>query len=671
MHLSWEQASEPCQLELEVKEPCGSICSIRQTQTPGGGTLLANDPHLDFASPSIFWASHLSVVASDAAASDGDLDVAGITFPGIPGIILGHNGHVAWGATTVNHDVTDYYLEDVVPCTSGGGDCVVFDGGQVPIETWDETIKVGALGTITSEYTVTYENVPHHGPIIPTIVDGELAPRPAGPAVSVRYTGHEPTYEFAAFLGLWRATDVTEAKAAFDRFGFGAQNWVLADDAGHIGWTSQAHVPWRSAGCFSFDPEDPTAGGVAPWWIVPGDGSCEWEGYMDAAYLPQEVDPDRGFIATANGDPVGATADGNPLDEPVVDGHLLYVGARDYDVGYRVGRITRRLEAEAPGTLDADTMTSIQADAHSNLGEVLTPHLRAAIAAYQEELASAGTHPELTAFVAGLGQGARDRIAAADALLAAWTFDTPSGIGAADASTEGRDSAATVVFNAWAVKFVALAFGDEAAALGRGPGTWLAPVAVAALDHPADLVTGVAPETGEALLCDDYGTPGTIESCTLMALRALDSALTWASGAGGLADADPAAWRWGEVHRLTLGALLPSDDLSVPPPGEPDPALRGGYPRHGDNFSVDASSPGLGDLDFTYNHGPAMRHVTTLVAGSAPRTLLAIPGGEQMDTRSPHWRDLMDDYWSVNGYFELPWTIDQVHAAHESRLRLE
>ncbi len=599
----------------------------------GGATLLANDPHLTLASPSIFWACHLTI--------DGQLDVEGITFPGIPGIILGHNQHLAWGATTVNHDVTDFYLEEVVAC--GDGDCVRWNGDDVPIESWDETLEIGALGTITETRTVTFERVPHHGPILPTIVDHDTAPRPPGPAISVRYTGHEPTTELAAFQSLWRAATVDDGMLAMRAFGFGAQNWVLADDQGHIGWTTHALVPWRTAGCYTFDPQ--SGDGVAPWWVVPGDGSCEWDGWIDAAYLPQEVDPARGFIATANNDPVGATFDGDPLDDSI-DGHVLYAGARDYDEGYRVGRISRRLEAlAAQGDLTADDMAAIEADAHSNLGEALTPGLLAAIALLDEELATPGTHPAISAFAAGLDAGQRDRIAAARDLLDGWDLETEV------------DSAATVVFNSWLVEATDQLLGDEAAALGRGPGTWLTNAIVAVLTHPETLRTGLADETGEPLLCDRRGT-AEVESCTLMILEALDAGLAEAALATG--QGDPAAWRWGDLHTLTLEPLIPSDDLRVGP-----------YPRHGDNHSVDASSPGLGDHDFTYDHGPAMRHVVELGGGDGPRTRLALPGGQELDTDSGHFRDLMDGYWSVNEYFAVPWTVDEVIAAHESRTIFE
>src|SRR5688500_7620908 len=93
----------------------------------------------------------------------GVLNVEAVAFPGPPVVLVGHNEHIAWCATVVFHDTTDVYAEEIVSCAAG--DCTVFDGGEDPIETWTETISIGARGTITDEIQVTYELVPHHGPI--------------------------------------------------------------------------------------------------------------------------------------------------------------------------------------------------------------------------------------------------------------------------------------------------------------------------------------------------------------------------------------------------------------------------------------------------------------------------------------------------------------------------
>ncbi len=130
-----------------------------------GGPMLAGDPHLSLPNPSIFYPTHLTI--------PGQLDVEGSTFQAFPGVLHGHNGNVAWASTVVYHDVNDVYLEDILPCTAGGGDCVAYKG-EVKIETWQETINLGSLGTVFDTRTVTYERVPHHGHIIPTIE--ELVP---------------------------------------------------------------------------------------------------------------------------------------------------------------------------------------------------------------------------------------------------------------------------------------------------------------------------------------------------------------------------------------------------------------------------------------------------------------------------------------------------------------
>lgn len=645
---------------LRVRDPRnGSNNWVVGPALTDGRTIMANDPHLQLSSPSIFYLVHLTVPDR--------LDVQGITFPGIPGVILGHNEHLAWGATTANHDVTDYYLESVAPCAGGGGDCVSFQSGQVPIETWEETIQIGANGTITDSFTVTYERVPHHGPIVPAIAGHRLAPRSGDQALSVRYTGHEVTNEFRAFHGLWTARTVEEAQAAMHDFGFGAQNWVFVDDQGNIGWSTHALVPKRSDGCFTFDVSS-NPGGVAPWWVVPGDGSCEWEGYFAAENIPNATNPPTGFLVTANADPIGAIADGDPLNQPRVEDHLLYIGAKQYAEGWRAGRITRRIQAAADASgnrVTAEDMASVQADAHSNYGAAMTPHVIAAVEALEAERAAPGTHADLVDYAAALTPTEVANLSALKGVLAAWSFETPAAVGDATPA-EVADSAATSAFNVWAVYFLDAALGDEAGVMGYSAGGWLANTTFALLERPGELRTGLAATTSDPLLCDDLDTAAVTESCRVPILAALLRAHQWLSGSLGFGSADPTAWRWGQLHTLTLAALVPADELSVPPPG--DPALPNGYPRHGDNFSVDASSPGF-DLEFSYDHGPAMRHVTELVPGARPVTRMALPGGQIYDRGSGHFRDLMDQYWSVNQYFTVPWSTEQIIEAAEARWR--
>src|SRR5262249_8772663 len=152
------------------------------------------------------------------------------------------------------HDVTDVYKETIVPCSSGGGDCVVWKGQQVKIETRQETLKIATLGTGNETLTVTYEVVPHHGPIIPTIQNHTIVPRTGNTALSVRYTGYQVTNEVRATYLLMKSQSIDDAFAALENWGFGALNFVIIDDGGNIGWYPHALIPWRTTpGCFTWN----------------------------------------------------------------------------------------------------------------------------------------------------------------------------------------------------------------------------------------------------------------------------------------------------------------------------------------------------------------------------------------------------------------------------------
>jgi penicillin amidase len=622
----------------------------------GGKALLANDPHLSLSNPPVMHAIHITV--------EGGIDMQGVALAGLPGIILGHNQHIAWGATTAYHDVVDFYLETIVPCTSGGGDCVVVGGEERKITTFSETIDVGALGTTTDSFTATYEEVPGHGPIIPTIdpQTHRLVPRAGNQAISVRYTGYDETAELRAIYKLARATSVDEAFTALDDFAHGAQSWVIVDAQQNFGWTSNARIPRRSPGCFTYE-RDTKRDGTAPFFVNAGDGSCEWTGFMDPRYVPHAVNPEKGYLATANHDLTGESFDGNPLNGPIVDGAPLYAGG-PFPFGSRAGRITDRLETlKASGQpITLDDLASIQADAYSNVGALLRQPLVDVVTAFASPGSGA---PDADAWYAALPSARQQRLVAAKDRLVAWSLDTPSAVGSNDAGVR-RDASATSIFNAWLVYFLERAFGDELELIASAPDyEYTVAAAYTALTAPEKLVTGKAMATGQALLCDDLGTPGVVESCSLIAAMALDDALTWLEQSGfGTANMDD--WRWGQLHRLTLASLAPSADLDIPPADDPDPSLAGGYPRHGDVGSVDASTPGGVNLNFTYGHGPCMRLLVEFAPGQTPVTRFALPGGDVFDRGSAFYRNLMDEFWSRNLYFEFPYqAADVVSKAHE------
>lgn len=625
---------------------------VSGAKTASGAPLLVNDPHLTLPSPPLFWYVHL-----DTKRAGGDLNVEGLALVGVPGAIFGHNEYLAWGSTTAGFDVTDVYQETITEGQGGAPDTVLFNGQQVPIEIITETIKVSG----SEDIVLQLENVPHHGVILPEVVDGQVIPRTAGDAVSVRWTGHEPSAEISTFYGLNVATSMEDAKAALDRFEVGAQNFVIVTRDGDIFWSTQSRVPVRAPAALTYDPVTQT--GLSPAMVLPGDGSAEWIGSVDERYLPHDLNPTKGFIATANADPVGATADGNPFNDP------HYVGW-DYDLGHRVARITERLEElTTRGGITPEEMSALQGDHQSAMGRLLAPSFVAAAARVAEERAAPGTHADLAELVAATPAAELDALADAAARLSAWTFEAHEGVDIGDGAppaTEVEDAIATSIFNAALPHLVALAFDDEATAMGRRPGTSAsAKVLQWAILEPQRLATYDA-ALSDTVLWDDLSTPAVQESRDERIARAMLQAL----GAlrTRLGD-DMGQWAWGRLHTLRLVATVPSVSGGSPAdiPVEADPTFPDGFPRPGDNFGIDAASYSIWSVDdFSYATGPVQRVVVEMTP-DGPRAWNAIPGGQSMDPASPHHRDEME-LWRRNQAQPLYFTDADVEAHVAERL---
>ena len=627
----------------------------------GGKTLLATDQHLNLPNPSIFYPTHL-IVAQDGVVQT---EVMGITFPGIPGVVLGTNGAVAWAATVSYHDVNDVYLEQIAPCPGNTGDCVLHGAELVPIATRTETIRLGALGTITGSIQAPYEYVPHHGPIIPTIANGQIVPRTASTALSVAYTGYTPTFEIRAVWGLAHAASIDDAFAALADFSYGSQNWAIIDNQGNIGWTTNAKVPLREPAAYAWNAQTNPMG-MAPFFVLPGQGGGNWEGFMSSRYIPHAINPATGYLATANADPVGATFDGDPLNQDIVDGRPLYAGVT-YAAGVREERISTLVEAAAAsgGSADLTEMAAIQHDTSSTIGAKITPGIIAAIGVID---GPTGYPADAATFVAGLSPADRARLDAARTLFAAWTFATPAML-AMDPG-DATDSAATALFNTWMHFFLPEVLDDELAPIAFS--TWdleenmTARVAYGVLIDPLGYVQSST--TGQPIVCDDRAVAGADQSCTTAVLRALLAAMDHLASPAGYGNADPDAWRWGEQHRLTLEPLFPNSALELPNNTDTNPRWAGGFPKPGDNFVINRSDQGWADLSFAqFGDGPAQRFLAEADAGGRMRVKWALPGGVIYDRASPHYRDLLDQYYIAEGHFDAPFELADIVAQGEDR----
>ncbi len=627
---------------------------VAGAHTASGHALVANDTHLSLRNPAIFHQVHLSTIAAG-----GDFEVSGVNFSGGPGIVLGHNRHGAWGATVFFSDVTDVYVETL----DDTGSQVLFNGNWVAIDSRQETFTYvrppdqpcsGAVSagswihnlnpqfaqtaSQTCTLTVTLQDVAHHGPVVPWSYGTDNDGKPM--LMTWQWTGFQPTQDYSAVFRLNQATSVEEFRSALDHFGVGAQNWVWGDKEGNIAWYPSHLLPLRKhleEGSTEFPPFLP----------MPGDGTTEWVGFMDRSQLPQATNPEKGYLVTANSDPLGISFDNDPFNDGTYIGFF-------WDAGFRMERITERLAplVEAGG-LTRDHLAAIQGDHRSNLGARITPHLIVAVKLAQSgaDLAASAALPTNTGAVR--------------TLLEEWTFEAESGVGAEAGSVAAKDSQATAIFNAFLVNLVHNTLGDEQLA---GISDQLkVRLLLRMLEEPAGMVSWDS-DHSQSRLWDNEDTPEVVETKTYILVKSLAEGLTFLANPGrigvaqkgGFGTDDMSQWRWGDLHTVTLKHNVVSL-YSIPPSN--DPLFPTGFPRPGDNFTVDACHPGMSDTNFTYSGGPAIRNVYE--PGLANPMNGVIPGGQSEDPGSPHYADEMAN-WVQNKTRPVPFQVEDVLAVTES-----
>ncbi|HKX84432.1 MAG TPA: penicillin acylase family protein, partial [Pyrinomonadaceae bacterium] len=278
---------------------------ISGDRTADGKALLANDPHLDATAPGVWYLTHLTSPTHR---------VSGVTIPGVPAIVLGHNEYIAWGATNVGPDVQDLYAETF----DASGKYATPSGAQRPVVR-KEVIKVRSNPLKTDTEDVSMEvTETRNGPII--VEDG-------GKRFALRWTALDPaSREFEAFYYMNRAKDWNEFTKALRLYVGATQNFVYADVKGHIGWHVAGKIPIRRTG----------------YGDLPYDGATtegDWTGVIPFDELPHLYDPPSGFIVTANQRAVGTDYK-----------YPQYL--RDYAAPWRARRIYELLEKDKKVTID-------------------------------------------------------------------------------------------------------------------------------------------------------------------------------------------------------------------------------------------------------------------------------------------------------------------------------
>jgi penicillin G amidase len=300
------------------------------TRTASGKPLLANDPHLGISEPATWY---------EIALTSPQVDVEGFSFPGTPGVIIGHNRDIAWGVTNVGADNADLYME-TLDSVGHPGQYEYLDAWQ-PLATRQESVRVrGEMRPVTFTVRST-----RHGPLLNDVV-GDLAGY-ATP-VALKWTALQPGYQLSGFFQLDQATGWDAFRAALQHISI-SQNFVYADTAGNIGYQMSGLLPIRPAANDTL----PVAGDVA---------SYEWQGYVPFDQMPSLFNPLTHVIATAN-------------NQIVPDTYPAYV-ASAWDAGFRARRIIDQL-SEASG-LTVTGYATLQNDVYSIPAATLAPLYAAA-----------------------------------------------------------------------------------------------------------------------------------------------------------------------------------------------------------------------------------------------------------------------------------------------------
>ena len=521
--------------------------AIAGSRTASGKPLIANDPHLLVQQPGAWLELHLRAPGYEAR---------GVTAPFSPGIILGTTAHHAWGATNVSGDVQDLYLERL----DDDATAARYGDGWEPLSVFREEIHVrGTEAPIVHEVRAS-----RHGPLLDSYLTGHLRPEhhPVDETYALRWVGAQHSIRPSVLVDVANVSSFEAFREAARALECPGQNLVYADVDGTIGYQCTGLHPIRRAG-----------DGTVP---VPGwTDEYEWDGFVPFEELPWAVDPERGFLVTAN-DRVQPEDAAHPLGQ-------------DFHAPDRAARITALLDERRDHSVE--TCRTIQVDTTSLAAKRLVP-----------------------AIAIGDGPGAE--------LLRTWDGDVAA------------DSAGAAL---WEVVV------DE---LGRRA------------------VGGKEP------LVAEYLTERDLFRCRALPRLLEDGALSEEGISAALAAAwdrcveamghDPAAWRWGEIHRARfthpLGRLPGLEPLFV----------AAELPLGGDEQTVhNAGFEGDGPFDVAV--APSWRAVYDLGDLDASRGVL--PTGQSGNPASAHWND-QTELWAAGDLRPLPFSRPAVEAAATARLDL-
>ena len=305
--------------------PDSNAWAANGPKVAGAKSMLAGDPHLPQTVPSIWYQVALSAPG---------LSVTGVSVPGLPGVLIGHNAHIAWSLTDTENQATLFYTERTSKSRPGQ---YFWQGAWRRMRQAHYTIPVrgGPAVQLTVRITV-------HGPVMTR----------AGQTTSVDWMGNIPSPDIAVMVGVTHARDFAQFRAALAAWRAPSQNFVYADDRGNIGAISAGYYPLVRHG--------------DPWLPMPGTGADDVAGVIPYASVPQVYDPPSHVVATANQRPVGPS-------------YPYYIGtsANFFDPGYRASEIYASLRGQR-GMRPA-SFAAVQLSLTDRLAQQIVPPLLAAL----------------------------------------------------------------------------------------------------------------------------------------------------------------------------------------------------------------------------------------------------------------------------------------------------
>ena len=317
-------------LPFEVREALGSNSwAVSGALSETGNPILANDPHLPLQAPSLWYEAHIAV--------PGEIDVIGVSFPGIPGFVLGHGDHVAWGMTAAGFDSMDFFVENLNPDNDSQ---YWYEGAWRDFEIVEETIHTRDAGDIAFEVKQSV-----HGPCIDSVMSTFDLSNTQSPNIAMNWTGLDITHEVLALSLLNKAKNLQDYYDAMYLWDSPAHNFIWADDDGNIAITAAGRYPIRH-GYTGMFPVQALNNSVGMLSNIP------------YAFIPRSVNPAQGYLQSAN----------QRSYDPETYGYDV-IGP--YATGYRGRRINYLLNTSS--SVSMDDMKKWQADSVDVSAQEIVP----------------------------------------------------------------------------------------------------------------------------------------------------------------------------------------------------------------------------------------------------------------------------------------------------------